>query len=91
MPRSLVLSVLPVFAITSAVWIYAVSHHTFLANEIGIYIGIFLIPGAAVCTCTWLLFRKQLRSRITGGILLIPSLGIWLLSLMLVFVGFKIH
>lgn len=91
MPRSLVYSALPVFVITSAVWIYGVSHHTFLANEIGLYIGLFLIPGAAVCACIWLLFCKRLWARITGAVLLIPGLGIWALSLMLVFVGFKIH
>lgn len=91
MPRSIALSALPVFAITSAVWIYGVTHHRFLANEIGIYVGIFLIPGAAICTSIWLLFRKQLWSRITGAILLLPSLSVWVLSLMLVSVGFKIH
>ena len=90
-PRSLVYTVVTVFSITSAVWIYGVTHHRFLASEIGIYIGIFLIPGAAVCTSIWLLLRKRPWNRIAGAILLIPGLGIWVLSLMLVSVGFRIH
>ena len=91
MPRSLIFSALPVFIATSAVWIYGVSRHTFLASEIGIYIGIFLIPGAAVCTSIWLIFQNRTWGRVVGLLLLFPSLAIWAVSLLLVANGFRIH
>ena len=91
MPRSLVYSALPVFIITTGVWVYGVTHHTFLAREIGIYIGLFLIPGAIVCTCCWLVFQQRTWGRILGALLLLPGLGIWGLTLLLVAIGFKIH
>jgi len=90
-PKSLVFSALPVFIITSIAWIYGVSRHTFLVREIPQYIGIFLVPGATVCVCSWLLFQKRTWGRVLGGLLLIPSLGLWFLSLLLVSIGFKIH
>ena len=90
-PKSLIFSVLPVFLATSIVWIYGVSRHTFLASEIGIYVGMFLVPGAAVCTSIWLIFQKRTWGRVTGFLLLLPSLAIWAVSLLLVAIDFKIH
>lgn len=91
LPRSLVYSAPPVFLLTSIAWILGLSRHTFLASEIGIYIGIFLIPGAAVCTCFWLIFQRRFWGRILGFLLIVPSLGVWALSMLLVSIGFKIH
>lgn len=91
LPRSLILSALPVFLVTSIVWIYGVSRHTFLAQEIGIYIGIFLIPGAAICTCIWLIFQKRTWARVVGLLLIVPSFAVWAVSLLLVANGFRIH
>lgn len=91
MPKSILFSAVPVFLITSMVWIYGVSRHTFLAQEIGIYFGIFLIPGAAICTCIWLIFHRRTWARVTGLLLIVPSLAIWAVSLLLVANGFRIH
>ena len=91
LPRSLLYSALPVFVLTSIVWIYGVSRHTFLASEIGIYVGIFLVPGAAVCTSIWLVFQERTWLRVTGALLVVPSLALWALSLLLVSIGFRIH
>ena len=91
MPRSLIYSALPVLLLTSIAWIIGVSRHTFLASEFWIYVGIFLIPGAAVCTCCWLIFQKRAWGRILGLLLVLPSLGLWGLSMLLVSIGFKIH
>ena len=91
MPKSLLYSAVPVFLLTGAVWVYGVSRHTFLASEIGLYVGIFLIPGAAVCTSIWLIFQKRTWVRVTGALLVVPSLALWALSLLLVSIGFRIH
>lgn len=56
MPKSLIYSATPVFLATTVVWIFGVSNHKFLANEIWLYVGIFLLPATAVCTCSWLIF-----------------------------------
>ena len=91
LPKSLVFSVPAVFLVTGIVWIYGVSRHTFLASEIGIYVGMFLIPGAAVCTSFWLIFQKRTWLRVTGALLIVPCLALWALSLLLVSIGFRIH
>lgn len=80
-----------IFAITSVVWIAGVSNHIFLLREFWIYVGIFLVPAASVCACIWLISRDPTWRRVLGFIVLIPSTGIWLLSLLLVYHGFKIH
>lgn len=91
LPRSIIISALPVFLITSIVWIYGVSRHTFLVQEIGIYIGIFLIPGAAVCASVWLIVQQRTWAHVVGLLLILPSLAIWIVSLLLVANGFRIH
>jgi hypothetical protein len=60
-------------------------------REIWLYIGIYLIPALLVCGCSWLILRKQMWQRVIGVLLLLPSLGVWVLSLLLVYAGFKIH
>jgi hypothetical protein len=91
MPKSLIYSAVPVFLATTIAWIIGVSNHTFLAKEFWLYVGIFLIPGLLVCGCSWLIFHSQLWRRILGLIILVPCLAIWVLSLLLVSNGFKIH
>jgi len=90
-PRSLSYSAIPVFLITGVVWGIAVSKHTFYAREFWLYVGIFTIPAAFVCGSCWMIFSRQIWRRIVGLVLVIPSLAVWLLSLLLVSVGFKIH
>jgi hypothetical protein len=90
-PKGLKYSSITVFLITSVVWIIGVTHHTFLAQEFWLYVGIFTIPAALVCGSFWLMFDGPTWRRIFGLIILVPSLGVWGLSLLLVSVGFKIH
>ena len=91
LPKSLIISAVPVFLITSAAWIYGVSRHTFLAQELGIYIGIFIVPGAAVCASIWLILQRRTWGRVAGLLLIVPSLAVWTVSLLLVANGFRIH
>jgi len=91
MPKSIPYTAIPVFLVTSFVWAVAVSRHTFLAREFWLYVGMFLLPALLVCVSSWLVFQKTLWLRIVGGILALPSLGVWGLSLLLVWIGFKIH
>ena len=91
MSKSLKYSAAPVFVITSVVWIMGVSNHRFLASEFWIYVGMFLIPATAVCGCIWLISHGPVWRRILGSVLLVPSMGTWVLSLLLVFHGFRIH
>ncbi len=91
MPKSLIYSAIPVFLTTTIVWILGVSNHTFLANELWLYVGIFMLPAMSVCVCSWLIFCPQTWRRAVGAICLLPCLGIWVLSLLLVYNGFKIH
>jgi len=90
-PKSLIYSAIPIFLTTAIVWAIGVSSHTFLAREFWLYVGIFLVPALLVCGCLWLIFHGQLWRRVTGLILVFPCLGIWVLSLLLVYSGFKIH
>ena len=90
-PKSVTYSAIPVFLITSVVWIIGVSNHTFLMREFWLYVGIFTIPAAFVVGSFWLISDDPPWRRILGLILLIPSLGVWGLSLLLVYIGFKIH
>ena len=90
MPKSLIYSAIPVFLTTSIVWVIGVSNHTFIANEIWLYVGI-LIPATSVYGCSCLVFREPLWRQAIGLVLLIPCVGVWVLSLLLVSNGFKIH
>jgi hypothetical protein len=90
-PGSLLYSAIPVLVITSIVWIIGVSNHRFLWREFWLYVGIFTIPAAFVIGSFWLVAGEPTWRRIVGVLLLIPSLGVWGLSLLLVYAGFKIH
>jgi len=91
LPKGFMYTAIPVFLTTTIVWIIGVSNHTFLAREFWLYVGIFLVPAMLVCGCSWLVFHGQRWRRAIGMIMLVPCLGIWVLSLMLVYSGFKIH
>ncbi|MBT8114030.1 MAG: hypothetical protein KJP04_01525 [Arenicella sp.] len=92
MPKSIIYPAIPVFLVTSVVWIYGVSNHLFLAKEIPQYIAIFVVPGAFICCACWLMFARPVWwRRIAGVAILLPSLVVWIISLILVFNGFKIH
>ena len=90
-PKGLTYTAILVFLATAVVWTISVSNHTFLAREFWLYVGIFLIPAMLVCGCSWLIFHGQRWRRAIGMIMLVPCLGIWVLSLMLVYSGFNIH
>ncbi len=90
-PKSITYAAIPVLLITSVAWIIGVSSHTFLAQEFPQYVGIFTIPAAFVCGSFWLIFYGSMWRGIIGLLLLIPSLGVWSLSLILVMNGFRIH
>lgn len=91
MRKVLRFTALAVFAVTTVVWAYALTQHRFLMREFWLYVGIFMIPGLAICFSVWLLMLKKWWWKLSGAILLIGSLGVWVLSLLLVWVGFKIH
>ncbi|MDX1556540.1 MAG: hypothetical protein R3212_10980 [Xanthomonadales bacterium] len=91
MPRALKYTALIVFGITAVVWAYALTQHRFLMREFWLYVGIFMIPGLAICFSLWLLMLKKWWWKLIGFVLLIGSVGVWVLSLLLVWVGFKIH
>ncbi|GEM_PF-2945225 len=80
-----------VYAATALTWIYGITHHRFLMREFWLYAGIFFIPGALVCLSTWLTLQKAWWKRVTGALTLLPGMAIWLISLLLVTAGFKIH
>ena len=75
-PKSVLIAAVPVFAVTSVVWIIGVTNHTFLAREIWLYIGIFLLPALLVCGCVWMIFQERVWLRVVGVILALPGLGI---------------
>lgn len=91
MPKSLIYSAVPVMLTTSIVWLIGVSTHTFLMSEFWLYVGIFFVPAMLVCGSSWLIFLDRVALRVLGIVLMLPSLGIWVLSLLLVYGGFKIH
>jgi hypothetical protein len=91
MPRSALYVAVPVVLISSVVWIVALGRHTFLAREIWLYIGLFTVPAGLVCVSAWMILQRRLWVRVVGGVLALPALGVWGLSLLLVWVGFKIH
>ncbi|MCW8889042.1 MAG: hypothetical protein OQL20_00095 [Sedimenticola sp.] len=91
MPNSLTFSLVPVFAITSITWAIGVSNHRFLLNEIGIYLLLFFLPALVVCGSVWMIFQPVLWRRMVGVIIALPAVALWVLSLLLVFNGFKIH
>ncbi len=91
MPKSLIYTAIPVFLVTGIVWYIGVSNHTFLASEFWLYVGLFLVPASAVCGCAWLVSQPFLWRKAIGLVLILPCLGIWALSLLLVFNGFRVH
>lgn len=91
MPKAVRITAIIVFAITAVVWAYALTQHTFLMREFWIYVGIFAVPGLAVCISLWLTLLKHWSWKLIGTICLLLSLATWVLALLLVWVGFKIH
>ena len=91
MPKSALYVAVPVFLITSIVWFVALGRHTFLAREIWLYLGLFAVPAGLVCGSAWMILQRRVWVRVIGGVLALPALGVWGLSLLLVWGGFKIH
>jgi len=91
MSKTIKYSAVILFVVTSATWVFALFKHTFLMRELGLYVMIFLIPIVLVLISEWVMNHRNVWRRFVGVLLLIPSLGIWVVALMLVSVGFKIH
>ncbi|HKJ17063.1 MAG TPA: hypothetical protein VJ984_06935 [Xanthomonadales bacterium] len=80
-----------VFVVSAIVWVYALTQHTFLLDEIWLYVGFFLIPIAAICAALWFFRLRNGWWKLLGTLLLIISVLVWLSILLLVSGGFKIH
>ena len=91
MPRSVVYTAVPVYLLTAAAWAIGISNHRFLWSEFWLYALIFLVPAGLVCVSSWLLFMQRTWARVLGIVMVLPSAAIWLLSLLLVSNGFRIH
>ena len=84
-------SALFMLLVTTAIWVFALFQHTFIFNEIWLYLAMFLGPVLLILFSEWLVLQKSSWLKFFGVILLIAGVIVWLLSLMLVVVGFKIH
>ena len=91
MPKPVLISAGIVFAITAAIWAYALTRHTFLMREFWLYVGIFTVPGGAVFISLWLMLLRHWAWKLIGTLAMIASLIVWGFTLLLVHVGFKIH
>ncbi len=91
MLRSSLYSAAVVYAITAIVWAWSLWDHTFYAGDFWFYVAIFLVPGGLVILSASLLLAYPVWIRILGALLALPSLGIWILSLMLAHSEFRIH
>ena len=91
LPKSAIYTAIPVYLTTTVVWIIGVSNHTFLASEFWLYVGIFLVPASLVCVSSWLIFHRNIWCRVAGLIMVLPAAALWVISLLLVYGGFKIH
>ena len=90
-PRSVTITAIVVFIVTSVAWVVGVSNHMFLANEFWLYVGIFLLPALLVVGSSWMIFQERMWLRVVGVVAALPSVAIWGISLLLVWAGFKIH
>ena len=84
---------LVIFGITLIVWVYSfitvnIPIHT---NEIALLGLIFVVPAAWVSGAIWVMLDARLWRQLLGVLLLLPGIAAWVISLMLVSVGFKIH
>lgn len=84
---------LAIFGITLIVWVHSfvtlnIPIHT---NEVALLGLIFVVPAAWVSAAIWVMLDARLWRQLLGVLLLLPGVAIWVLSLMLVSVGFKIH
>ena len=91
MSKPLKYSAVLILVITSAVWIYGLTNHRFLLNEFWLYVLIFSVPAGLMCFSLWVLLHHAIWRVVLGIVILIPSLGLWIISLLLVSIGFRIH
>ena len=91
MPRSLTCSTLAVFLVTAVVWIAGLWDYTFYTRDFWFYVVLFRVPGGLVCISAWLIFMDRIWARVLGVLLVLPSLAIWVLSLLLAYGKFRIH
>jgi hypothetical protein len=90
-PKLIRNSALFLLLVTTAFWVFALFQHNFKIDEIWLYLAMFFAPVLLILFSEWLVLQKSKWLKFFGVILLIASAIVWLLSLMLVVVGFKIH
>lgn len=88
---AIVHAAIAVFVITVIVWAVGISKHRFLISEFWLYVIIFIAPAGLLCVSLWLILMQRTWLRVVGALLALPGLVIWLVSLLLVYGGFRIH
>jgi len=56
-----------------------------------VYFLMAMIPAIVLAANIWLLIMKRGRSRIWAGVFSVPSLLVWMISVVLVAEGFRVH
>lgn len=84
---------LVIFGITATVWMHAFATKTIRlrSEEIAILGLLFVVPAGLVSAAIWIMLDRRWWRILLGIVLLVPALGIWVLSLMLANAGFRIH
>ena len=80
-----------IYVTTAVVWIAGLWDYTFYARDFWFHVVLFLVPAALVAGSAWLIFRECIWVRVLGAVLALPSLGIWIVSLLLAYGEFRIH
>jgi hypothetical protein len=90
-PKTIRYSAVFLLVVSSGIWLYSILKHTFLLRELGLYLALFLGPILMVLLAQWIMLHRSTWRRVVGFLLLISALGVWVISLALTLVGFKIH
>ena len=80
-----------VLLISTITWLYGIPAIKFRPNEFWLYVLIFVIPAGMVCASVIVLVSQTTWRILLGILLLVPSLYIWVGSLVLAAIGFRIH
>ena len=91
MRRRVVLVAAALYMVTAIVWIAGLWDYTFYARDFWFHVVLFLVPAALVVGSAWLILMERIWVRALGAVLALPSLGIWVLSLLLAYSEFRIH
>jgi len=89
--RRIALVAAGIYLITAIVWTAGLYDEKLYARDFWFYVVLFLVPGGLVLLSVWLIFIDRVWTRVLGVLLVLPSLGIWILSLLLAYGEFRIH